>query len=279
MVFSCFSFQHLVMDLSIFDIYHVQHFRQSQELEALQKKHRTEIEEFMRDNGYSMPSSPLISSTNATQQTVPILSPLNISTIPNPPPLPASMMSLQLRENFPLFTVASNQQNARKVAGSFTEELFKVVESFTARSQAMQMGNEPKTCVSESTSHACFTSTTESNIISTSPRIAMVNMVASTHERNDGGCSSVDSDSENVAQPTGKQTPSAQDFHNSAFLSFPQPVYNLHYPVTTMTVPSHYPGTQIVEAGLLPPYPQVIPVPANVPPQTECNRAKSPNDQ
>jgi len=89
----------------------------------------------MRAKGITIPPSPLLSAANASLPT-PILSPMNLSSmssIPNPPPLPASFMSVQIRgDNYPVFSMAQ-QRPPNKSSGSFNEELFQYWQNFTAR--------------------------------------------------------------------------------------------------------------------------------------------------
>ncbi|XP_052260904.1 serine/threonine-protein kinase WNK1-like isoform X3 [Dreissena polymorpha] len=106
--------------------------RQSKEREELQQRHQTEMEEFLKSKGYTISPSLLLS---ANAMGPPILSPLNLTSIPNPPPLPASFMSIQVPgDNYPIFSVSERGPSSKGGStGSFNEELVKRWQLFAAK--------------------------------------------------------------------------------------------------------------------------------------------------
>ncbi|KAL4226451.1 negative regulation of pancreatic juice secretion [Mactra antiquata] len=218
--------------------------RQSNERESLQTKHQNEIEEFLQNNGYTLPSSLLISTGPSNLHNAPILSPLNISSIPNPPPLPASLMSIPVTDNFPMFSVAQRQphSSSKGGAGSFTEELYKYVENFAARHQNSAVSSMSPGTRQDVASHKSDTVSTETDNQCSSPSVTFAT-VSSSHVN----------DSPSIAQRTGQSSL----LQNAPILVNPNQVYNIHYPGSTNMSPfvsmaSRFPGPHLVEAGLLP---------------------------
>lgn len=232
------------MDLCFYNVFI--HCRQSNERESLQTKHQTEIDEFLQNKGYTLPSSLLITTGPGNLQNAPILSPLNMSNIPNPPPLPASLMSIPVTDNFPMFSVAQRQPHSASKAptGSFNEELYKYVENLAAsRHQNSAVSTLSPGARKDVASHKSETVSTETDNLSSSPRVTIATV------NSDQGSGSPQS----VAQHAGQSSL----LQNAPILVNPNQVYNLHYPGTTNISPfvsmsSHFPGPHLVEAGLLP---------------------------
>lgn len=230
--------------------------KHSKELEELQKLHRSELEKFLKRKGYKMPASPLISTAPGNLSAGPILSPLNmtsiqsISSIPNPPPMPnPSLMSIQVPDNYPaIFSMAQRQPPSCKSASSFKDELFRCVESFTARSQAnllhssgaaiSQAGSRP--FPAGVISHMSQTMTTDSEGRSRSPRVSSTCDVS-----RDNGSRRSSIDSEEVV------TQSPIIHPNHPFI-MQQPMYNFHYSDGSFmpAMAPGYSGAPFVEAGL-----------------------------
>lgn len=234
--------------------------RQSKEREALQKRHQKEIEDLMKEKGYTIPASPLMSTASGNLSTAPILSPLNISNIPNPPPLPASLMSMQMRESFPIFSVAQRRPDSKGNVSSFNEELSIYVQNFTARNKHNINVSETK---SDIASHKSDTATTETTERSSSPRVVYttVNSVSASTANN--------SDTQfSVAQSTGQSASLHDGMMQSPPLFMPNQMYNLPFPGSPFVpISGSYASPQMVEAGLLPmanSYPTVVPVTTNV---------------
>lgn len=222
-----------------------------------------ELEEFLSGKGISIPHSPLITTATGNLSTAPILSPLNMSTIPNPPPLPASLMSITVRDNFPIFSMAQRRPASTKgSAGSFHEELFKYVENFTARHQGTYNGNVSPAAKSDIASRKSDTAYTETvDHRSSSPRVSYTTVAS-------GQSADVpQSDAQSSKQPP--TTPLLQEnmISNPQFSYVPNQVYNLQFPGANISpfvsMPSGYARTPFVEAGLLPmsnSYTPVVPV-------------------
>ncbi|XP_053377152.1 serine/threonine-protein kinase WNK1-like isoform X2 [Mercenaria mercenaria] len=232
--------------------------RQSKERESLQKRHQSELEDFLHEKGISIPASPLITTATGNLSTAPILSPLNMSSIPNPPPLPASLMSIHMRDNFPIFSMAQRRPN-KGSAGSFNEELFKCVENFTARHQGSYGSPAAASDIASRKSETAYTETVDHR--SSSPRMSYT-----TVESGQGG-ETTQADAQPSSQPP--TTPLLQEnmISNAQFSLLPSQVYNLQFPGSSIspfvTMPSGYAGAQFVEAGLLPmsnSYTPVVPV-------------------
>lgn len=237
------------------------YFRQSKERESLQQRHQEEIEEFIKNKGYSIPASPLMGTAGGNLSAAPILSPLNISSIPNPPPLPASLMSVQMREPFPIFSVAQRRPNSKGSVSSFHEELYKYVEDLTARMNGRNSSPETKTDVA---SHKTDTVSTESvDHRCSSPRVSYTTV----HSGTSGHIDSV-SNQYSVAQTSGQSASIQDSMMHSPPIFMSNPVYNLHYPGTSFVPMSGtFAGSQVVEAGLLPmtnSYSAVVPVTTSV---------------
>ncbi|XP_060562114.1 uncharacterized protein LOC132721760 isoform X3 [Ruditapes philippinarum] len=237
--------------------------RQSNERESLQKRHQMELEDFFSEKGISIPHSPLITTATGSLSTAPILSPLNMSSIPNPPPLPASLMSIAVRDNFPIFSMAQRRPASTKGStGSFHEELFKCVENFSARHQGTYNGNISPAAKSDVISRKSDTSYTETvDHRSSSPRVSYTTVAS-------GQSADVSqTDAQTPRQPP--TTPLLQEniISSPQFSLVPNHVYNLQFPGANISpfvsMPSRYAGTQFVEAGLLPmstSYTSVVPV-------------------
>ncbi|XP_052781477.1 uncharacterized protein LOC128218016 isoform X3 [Mya arenaria] len=217
--------------------------RQSQEREALQKKHQVEIEEFIKLKGYSLPASPLLSTASGSL-TTPILSPLSISNIPNPPPLPASLMSVHLRagENYPVFSVAQPRPGSKGSAGSFNEELFQCWQNFTTKQYGGRSAGEN---MHEQVSRNSVVVSSEPFDPINSPRVLF------TSAGDSGRISDVDCQ-DSIAQTSGQST---NVIPSSQFLVSGNHLYN-YYPgnalPTFATLPSPFAPQQSVGAGLLP---------------------------
>lgn len=205
------------------------------------------MEEFLHTKGYNIPASPLITTATGNLSTAPMLSPLNMSNIPNPPPLPASLMPIPVTDNFPMFSMAHRRPHASKgSAGSFNEELYKYVEDLAARHQASNLygGNMTTATRSDTASHTSETASTETvDHCSSSPRMSYT---------------TVDSGQSNEGPPTDAhhagQAPAAlmQEgmIPNAQILVPNHQVYNLHYPGSSISsfvsMPSPYGGTHLL---------------------------------
>lgn len=222
-----------------------------------------EMEEFIRNKGYNIPASPLITTATGSLSTAPILSPLNISSIPNPPPLPASLMSIPMTDNFPIFSMAQRRPHSKGSTGSFNEELFKYVEDFTARHQGSYGGSMTPNANAVIASHKSDTSSTESlDHRSSSPRMSYT-IVESGQK---AGNEKLQTDAQHTNKPTSSLI-QENVIPNAQFSIIPNQVYNLHYPGSNISpfvsMSSPYGGAPFVEAGLLPvtnSYTPVVPV-------------------
>lgn len=240
-------------------------YRQSKERESLQKRQQLEMEEFLHTKGYNIPASPLITTATGNLSTAPMLSPLNMSNIPNPPPLPASLMSIPVTDNFPMFSMAHRRPHTSKGStGSFNEELYKYVEDLAARHQASSLyaGNMTPATRSDTASRTSETACTETvDHRSSSPRMSYTTV--------DSGQSSEDppSDAHHAGQSPAAALMQEGMIPNAQILVPNHQMYNLHYPGSSISsfvsMSSPYSGTQFVEAGLLPmtnSYTPVVPV-------------------
>ena len=237
--------------------------RQNQERELLQKRHKEEIEEFMQKHGISISTTPInltMPTVSGSLSNAQMLSPMTMSTIPNPPPLPASMMSLSVAKDFPIFSVARSQQNMSKGAHTFAEELYKYVSARNQAALAQQTGlaqPDMNAIDSETVSTSQGVETLASESISDLDSIEQESELALSQSDTKTRLPSVESadDSASTLLPQQQMTSPIQEgiMPNPAFI-MQQPMYNLYTSPSGqyLQMPSHH--LQIVEAGLLPHY-------------------------
>ena len=186
-----------------------------------------------------------------------------MSTIPNPPPLPASMMSLSVAKDFPIFSVARSQQSMNKGAHTFAEELYKYVSARNQAALAHQTGlaqSDMNAMDSEtsSTSQGIETldveSTSDLNSLEKESNLSSVQMDPGTNvESTDDPASSM-LPQQQISSPVHEGM-----MPNPAFI-MQQPMYNLYTSPSVgqyLQMPSHL---QLVEAGLLPHYQSLMSV-------------------
>ena len=241
-------------------------FRQNQEREILQKRHKEEIEDFMKTRGISISHSPInltMPTASVSLNNASMLSPLSMNTIPNPPPLPATMMSLSVANNFPIFSMPRHQPGIVKGANTFAEELHRYVE---ARNQAVmsQTGGLDQLDVnaidSETSSSqdldALGTLGSESDLNSVELELEHDQLLEDAETR--ARLASAETGDVQPLTPQQQMVSPMQEtmVPNQAFIMQP-PMYNLYSSPTmgqylSPVAPSHL---QMVEAGLLPHYP------------------------
>ena len=186
-----------------------------------------------------------------------MLSPMAMNTIPNPPPLPATMMSLSVAKNFPIFSMPRHQQSIMKGANTFAEELHRYVEARNQTVLSHQAGLEQldvNAIDSEtSTSQDVETLGSESDLISVEQDYEQSVSDTDSITR----LSSADTDEVQPLTPQQQMVSPMQEtmVPNQAFIMQP-PMYNLYSSPTVgqylSPMASHL---QIVEAGLLSHYP------------------------
>lgn len=171
-------------------------------------------------------------------------------------------MSVQMRDPFPVFSVAQRRPNSKGSVASFNEELFKYVEDFTARMQVSKSSSESSADIIYRKSDTVCTEVVDHR--SSSPRVSYT-----TVDSGVVSSSNTDDNQYSVAQTSGQSASLQEGMMHSPPLFMSNQVYNLHYPGGSpfVSMPGPYVRPQMVEAGLLPmsnAYTAVVPVTTNV---------------
>ena len=220
----------------------------------------------MQKRGICISTQPInltMPTASVSLSNTPMLSPMPMSTIPNPPPLPASMMSLSVAKDFPVFSMARSQQNIGKGAHTFAEELYKYVAARNQAGLAHQAGlaqTDINAIDSETSSTSQGVEALEAEILSDLNSVEHGTELSSSQNDSKTRLSSVESSDESSATLTPQQqmmSPLQEGIiPNQAFI-MQQPMYNYYTSPTVgqyLPMPSHM---QMVEAGLLPHYPMM----------------------